>query len=459
LRSYGHVVVAAARWESDSIVEWLNYYRFIGFDHAYIYCNDDTPEEMYEAVLPYLAGPDPFVTFHHYPIRGLQHAMYEHFLDRYVEACEWFAFIDLDEFILIRHHDTIRDFIASFPIRPDAIAFNNVTAGHNGHVVRPTGSVIANYTRRRNRASKSTKNIARSDAFAKTGLRTAFLGGWFHNIEAILKDDAIIINVLGHSTRGFYGDQDANWATMSTPEFHEDIIETAFIYHVRVKSEADLLRRAARGVDGQFYGQDRWRAIHEQGPQAVAAYLAPQNVAEETRLLAIRRAMLRDSSRDPVVPLPPGRNLALGRPATQSSTCRYSLKPDREADAAGVVSGKPDGYISHHTDFETAPWWQVDLGEAMPVREVRVFKRLDRPERSRSFEVVGSVDGAAWTTLFDKADEIAFGGVDGDPFIWREPSPVSLRFLRVIGHGWCCLDLDQVEIYETVSGCERGNDR
>jgi Glycosyl transferase family 2 len=69
--SRGRVALAAiARWETQYAPEWLAYHRAIGFDHVYLICNDDDPAPLWEAVLPFAAGAEPFVTFTHFPWHG-----------------------------------------------------------------------------------------------------------------------------------------------------------------------------------------------------------------------------------------------------------------------------------------------------------------------------------------------------------------------------------------------------
>lgn len=65
-------MVACARWETQYILEWITYHRSIGFDHLYLYCNDDDPTALYEKVMPFTVGENPFVTFIHYNYTGLQ---------------------------------------------------------------------------------------------------------------------------------------------------------------------------------------------------------------------------------------------------------------------------------------------------------------------------------------------------------------------------------------------------
>lgn len=95
-------IVACARWETQAITEWLLYHRSIGFDHVYLYCNDDDPAELYAAVLPFLQGDAPFVTFRHYPFQGQQFHMYMHCLRAHKDESEWVMFLDVDEFLCIR---------------------------------------------------------------------------------------------------------------------------------------------------------------------------------------------------------------------------------------------------------------------------------------------------------------------------------------------------------------------
>jgi hypothetical protein len=69
-----------------------------------------------------------------------------------------------------------------------------------------------------------------------------------------------------------------------------------------------------------------------------------------------------------------GRNLALGKIATQDST-KY------QGYAAKAVDGNIDGHFSSgsvtHTGPSRSPWWQVDLGSTQNVRTMRVWSRQE----------------------------------------------------------------------------------
>ncbi len=146
-------------------------------------------------------------------------------------------------------------------------------------------------------------------------------------------------------------------------------------------------------------------------------------------------------------------NIALLRPALQSSLFPWSESASTAADAAGPVSGTRTGGYQCHTDMEQDPWWQVDLGDGAVVREVRVHNRLDRETASRasSLSLLASDDGKAWTVLHERTAPEPFGGLDGRPLTWRAGEDgATMRFLRVALNGFTCLHLDQVEAYGTV---------
>ncbi len=59
---YKFSIAACARWETKNISEWIAYHRAIGFEHIYLYCNDNDPAELYECLLPLLGES---VSLHH----------------------------------------------------------------------------------------------------------------------------------------------------------------------------------------------------------------------------------------------------------------------------------------------------------------------------------------------------------------------------------------------------------
>ncbi len=88
-------------------------------------------------------------------------------------------------------------------------------------------------------------------------------------------------------------------------------------------------------------------------------------------------------------------NVALGKPATQSSRPAWCpLGPD------GLVNGDFSQEYNAHTDVDQPAWWQVDLGQRLPLSAIVVHNRREMArEAARSLRVEVSDDGAAWTLI------------------------------------------------------------
>lgn len=151
------------------------------------------------------------------------------------------------------------------------------------------------------------------------------------------------------------------------------------------------------------------------------------------------------------VPAPIGVvNLALRRPATQSSLSAYSIGATLEADASGAVSGVLTGAYSFHTSDDDGAWWAVDLGESCEIVEVRIYNRTDNDhvaERFSRFAIaVSPQTNDTFTTVFVRNDQ-SLPSLAGVPFSWSPPEPLHGRCVRIALLGRNFLHLDQVEIF------------
>ena len=148
--------------------------------------------------------------------------------------------------------------------------------------------------------------------------------------------------------------------------------------------------------------------------------------------------------KDAGVPLSSEGNLALGKPAEQSSLCEWSYFLTAKG-PGGAVNGAITGFFGFHTAEENAPWWQVDLQGVHPLREVRIYNRGDSArERARTLKILASDDGAAWRLLHDQAG-YTFGGGGRPLRVMLEGAPARYVRLQLAEH--TALHLDQVEIY------------
>jgi len=144
----------------------------------------------------------------------------------------------------------------------------------------------------------------------------------------------------------------------------------------------------------------------------------------------------------PPAPPPAGRqNLALGKPASQSSTTH-------NGSAARAVDGNTDGKFTAnsvtHTDTTAQAWWQVDLGAIRKIGEVVLFNRTDCcNDRLSNFEIKVSNDGATWT----KVAELAGTAPPQSSHVMNATG----RYVRVQLRGTNNLSLAEVQVFETAS--------
>jgi hypothetical protein len=441
-------IAACARWESPYILEWLLYYQSLGLSHVFLYCNDDEPSEMFAQVLPFTQGARPFVTFHHHRGQGEQWEMYAHFLKHYRQACEWFGFFDIDEFLRLAPDQKIADFMIRFSDTADAVLFNWANFGPNGHKTPPVAHVLSAYTKREADMNPNTKYLARSSVFTRHPDRNTAEGQFWHSPSALAVNEARIVNVLGEDLAGYTEDFPRHAREFINEEPRKSrILNTAVLHHYAFRSEQSLFDRTARGIGGNFAGQTAWRDVAE-GPN-FPAFLTSTNAVEDDRLAGFWPAIRRGALNAHVFTAPAAAPVSRFKPAMQSSISQWSRKPTRPADAAGAVDGAPDGGPKFHTSLEFAPWWAVDLGGITEIAEIRVFNRIDdrRMGRLKHLALSISNDARSWREIARKTDDEIVGGIDGDPYIWRARGMVAGRFVRVrlLGRGY--LHLDQVEVF------------
>ncbi len=152
-------------------------------------------------------------------------------------------------------------------------------------------------------------------------------------------------------------------------------------------------------------------------------------------------------------PRPRAKNIALGKPATQSSVCAWSVGKTPETDAAGAVDGTIDGKYSFHTDVENHPWWQVDLSKSLEISEIWIFNRIDNQvvsHRANSLAIEISEMEDEYFEAFRYESDAPFGGADGKPLIFKPAQPIRGRFVRVKLLKRDFLHLEQVEVYGTT---------
>lgn len=438
-------LVACARWETRYILEWIAYHRSIGFDHLYLYCNDDDPAALYETVLPLTVGDEPFVTFIYYSYVGLQFQMYFHFLRNYLPETEWMIFLDIDEFLVLKGVDDIGTFAREFPDDIDALYFNWCSFGHNDHQTRTEGSVLANYTRREDGATPFTKILVKSKAVPYKTIYWRQPAPINHDLKQLDKN-MHAVNVLGDSMSDYYKTfPESGWDYLNQEDRRQRIVRKAFIAHYNMKSHEDFEIRVRRSLEGAFEGQKMWGDFSE---DAKKAFHKSTNAVEDFYLRDYWLNLKGGGWARSVFPPSAWPCLSRRKPATEISTAHNCSVRE---DAGRVLSGQFWGRSQSHTQIETDPWWRIDFESLVRIHEVRLFNRLDGClDRVANFQIESSLDGENWIWQIVKNDGLSYGGADGTPYIWRNEEGFTARYVRIIILGKeQFLNFDQVEFYGT----------
>lgn len=149
------VVCAIAKEEDLYIEEWVQYHLKLGFDAIYVF---DNSEAGTLASLP--AKYPGKVHVHHVPMHPLQFAVYNTFAEQHVASHTWCAFIDVDEFIVLKKHRCIKSFLREH-CDSGAVCLNWYMFGSSGEQTYRAEPVTKRFVRRAREANHHVKCIAR----------------------------------------------------------------------------------------------------------------------------------------------------------------------------------------------------------------------------------------------------------------------------------------------------------
>ena len=152
-----------AKDEDPFIKEWLAYHALLGVERFYVYDNcSRTPIRQ-------LLGPwadDGRVVVRRVPGGAMQVPVYNDCLESFGPDCRWIGFIDLDEFVLPMQDNDLRVFLSEFE-EYGALAATWQLFNSSGHLRRPEGPVIRNYTEAfRDQESYTIKSFVRPERTA-----------------------------------------------------------------------------------------------------------------------------------------------------------------------------------------------------------------------------------------------------------------------------------------------------
>ena len=134
--------------------------------------------------------------------------------------------------------------------------------------------------------------------------------------------------------------------------------------------------------------------------------------------------------------VPPGLfDLTLGAQTDQSSVSRWSHNDTTQRDSANAIAKDFSSAYAFHTDQDETPWWSIDFGKRVIVKEIRIYNRIDDiscAARGSHFAIEAAFGPLpVWQEIARREGLGPFGIEGGTPFIWQSDAGVCTEMLRL----------------------------
>jgi hypothetical protein len=203
------------------IDEWVDYHLALGFDAIYIYDNSDEHE-----MRQWGEEKGCHVTVKHFPGEAQQMKAYQDCAESYGRNHTWAAFFDADEFLMLKKHEHVVDFLAKYCPK-GAIGINWVVFGTSGRLIYAPLPVTKRFVYREgDTVNPHVKSIVR--------MRDLSSGGPSNPHYVFSKQDK-------HKTR------DTNGRAFRGPFNSDGPSDAAVFHHYHKKSRKEYIRKRTRG--------------------------------------------------------------------------------------------------------------------------------------------------------------------------------------------------------------------
>ena len=231
-------ICAIQKGSLSFIDEWIDYNLAIGFDKIYIY--DNSPD--FELQEWYELQNKTFINVTHFPGDVKQKAAYQTCISKIKWEMDekpkhkWIAFIDLDEFIVLKKHETILDLLEDTTKGSDigGLALNWYMFGFHNQIKYKPVPLTKRFQTREKGTDQHVKVIVRTDVMGN--------GGGMQNPHYYRYSNHSIATVDTNGKR-LVGEEP--WFNVDGPS------DVAVIHHYHTKSLEEYVSRCGRGRAGQ----------------------------------------------------------------------------------------------------------------------------------------------------------------------------------------------------------------
>jgi hypothetical protein len=234
------VIVCIAKKEHDYIEEFVKYHLALGFEVIFIYDNEDTP--TYETMLEKYKDNVKVI---HLPFNNhskpVQYVALDDFVANYLfkTRITHVAHIDIDEFIALKKHNNICDFIREYIVgNCQGIGMNWRFFGSSGRTEKTDEPVTVRFTQCEKNGNKHIKTLFKKKNFVQYNT--------CHDVQLskgfIKSTNGQIINGPFMEDIDFSVIQLNHYKCKTLPEFR----------YIRTRQRADIIGDINENVDEQF---------------------------------------------------------------------------------------------------------------------------------------------------------------------------------------------------------------
>lgn len=234
------VIVCIAKKEEKYIEEFVKYHLALGFKYIYLYDNEDSPK--YENLLDNYRNFVKVIhlPFNHYHI-PVQYLALEDFAVNHMKNnnITHVAHIDIDEFIVLKKHNNIIDFINEYITNDcEGIGMNWRFFGSSGLTEESNIPVTIRFTKCSNLLNPHIKVLFKINDFIK-----------FDTCHNVILKNGFIKSTSGNIINGPFNYEDSNdivqlnhYKCKTLPEFR----------YIRTRQRADIIGNINENIDEMF---------------------------------------------------------------------------------------------------------------------------------------------------------------------------------------------------------------
>ena len=232
-------IIACVKCEERYIREWIEWHLGIGFDHFYLVDNNDKDYQptLYSMINDY-ADKDIVTIIDCNGMNTVQMFCYNMVMDKYGDEYDWYAVIDIDEFLHLPKHGNIKTFLEGFN-DADMVHIHWVFYGDNGQIRYKEGDVQKRFTKIA-KVGKSTyvKSIFRNKAAIENHTHR----------KMVIEDQHLIIRSKDILAKNCLGDVVTRRSGYMC-QYRDEEFDVAYLRHYITKSlEEYLTTKRKRGA-------------------------------------------------------------------------------------------------------------------------------------------------------------------------------------------------------------------